>query len=157
MPSATSAVPPGGLTGPWYRDLTRYHWFVFTVASLGWLFDTMCQQLFNLARRPAITELLTAQYGTKPSPGMVADYAAYATTIFMVGWALGGGIFGVLGDRLGRVEAMLLTILLDSLFTGLSVLSQGFLGFSMFRFLTGLSVGRQFAVGVPLFPHANTP
>src|SRR5258708_8032368 len=150
MPSATSAVPPGGLTGPWYRDLTRYHWFVFTVASLGWLFDTMCQQLFNVARPPAIAELLTAQYGTKPTPGMVADYAAYATTIFMVGWALGGVIFGVLGDRLGRVKTMLLTILLYSIFTGLSVLSQGFLGFAMFRFLTGLGVGGEFAVGVAL-------
>ncbi len=33
---------------PWYRELNRYHWFVFVVASLGWLFDTMDQQLFNL-------------------------------------------------------------------------------------------------------------
>ena len=34
---------------PWYRELTRYHWFVLVVAALGWLFDTMDQQLFNLA------------------------------------------------------------------------------------------------------------
>ena len=43
---------------PWYRELDRSHWFVLVVASLGWLFDTMDQQLFNLARRPAIAELL---------------------------------------------------------------------------------------------------
>ena len=43
---------------PWYRGLTRYHWFVLVVASLGWLFDTMDQQLFNLARAPAMRELL---------------------------------------------------------------------------------------------------
>src|SRR5690348_18202467 len=37
--------PPG--SGPWYAELTRYHWFVLAVAALGWLFDTMDQQLFN--------------------------------------------------------------------------------------------------------------
>ena len=40
--------------GPWWKDVTRYQWFVFIVASLGWLFDTMDQQLFNLARNPAV-------------------------------------------------------------------------------------------------------
>src|SRR5262245_59438649 len=45
---------------PWYKLLNRYHWFVLVVAALGWLFDTMDQQLFNLARTPAITELLGA-------------------------------------------------------------------------------------------------
>ena len=48
---------------PWYKLLNRYHWFVLVVAALGWLFDTMDQQLFNLARVPAMTELLA------PSPG----------------------------------------------------------------------------------------
>ena len=41
----------------WHRELTRYHWFVLVVAALGWLFDTMDQQLFNLARVPAMKEL----------------------------------------------------------------------------------------------------
>ena len=44
---------------PWYSELTRYHWFVLTVAALGWLFDTMDQQLFTLARVPAMKELLS--------------------------------------------------------------------------------------------------
>src|SRR5262245_17042286 len=43
---------------PWYQLLTRYHWFVLVVAALGWLFDCLDQQLFNLARNPAVTELL---------------------------------------------------------------------------------------------------
>ena len=37
---------------PWYRLLTRYHWFVLLVASLGWMFDCLDQQLFILARLP---------------------------------------------------------------------------------------------------------
>ena len=42
----------------WYRELSSYHWFVVIVASVGWMFDTMAQHLFNLARKPALTELL---------------------------------------------------------------------------------------------------
>ena len=62
-PASTSNVP-------WWKELTRYQWFVFIVASLGWLFDTMDQQLFTLARKPAITELLTVPGGPPPVLGL---------------------------------------------------------------------------------------
>src|SRR5687768_963872 len=83
----------------WYRELNRYHWFVFVVAALGWLFDTMDQQLFNLARVPAMNELLAPSPGVPPAPELVATYGGYATSIFLIGWASGGLFFGVLGDR----------------------------------------------------------
>ena len=70
--------------------------------------------------------------------------------IFMLGWAIGGLFFGVLGDRIGRAKTMLLTILVYSAFTGLSALSWDVWSFSFFRFLTGLGVGGEFAVGVSL-------
>lgn len=133
-------------SGPWYRELNSYHWFVLIVASLGWLFDTMDQQLFNLARQPAIRELLGVPSG-HPS---IAEYAGYSTMIFMLGWASGGVFFGILGDRIGRAKTMILTILAYSLCTGLSVLSQNVWDFSIYRFLTGLGVGGQFSVGVAL-------
>jgi MFS family permease len=135
---------------PWWRELSRYQWFVFSVASLGWLFDTMDQQLFNLARKPAITELLTVSPAAPPSSGAVAEHGGYATMIFMIGWALGGIAFGILGDRLGRARTMLLTVLCYSAFTGLSAYSRGVWDFAAYRFLTGLGVGGQFAVGVAL-------
>src|SRR5687768_10166726 len=138
--------PPSTRGIPWYRELNRAHWFVLVVASLGWLFDTMDQQLFNLARRPAIAELL----GPGATPAAIAEYAGYATTIFIIGWATGGVYFGVLGDRIGRAKTMVYTILLYSMFTGLSVFSVGVWDFSFYRFLTGLGVGGQFAVGVAL-------
>src|SRR5438046_1253543 len=93
---------------PWWRLLNRYHWFVLAVAALGWLFDTMDQQLFNLARVPAMKALL------KPGEE-VALYGGYATSIFLIGWAAGGLTFGVLGDRIGRVNKMVWTILIYSL------------------------------------------
>jgi MFS family permease len=130
----------------WYRELTRYHWFVLAVASMGWMFDTMAQQLFNLARKPAIKELL----GAGVSNATVDQQAAWATSIFMIGWALGGVIFGVLGDRLGRAKTMTITILTYSVFTGVSLLSTSVFDFNVYRFLCGLGVGGQFAVGVAL-------
>ncbi|HUY34122.1 MAG TPA: MFS transporter [Pirellulales bacterium] len=131
---------------PWYRELTRYHWFVFVVAALGWLFDTMDQQLFTLARRPACQELL----GLPPSDPMIDRYGGYATSVFLIGWATGGIAFGVLGDRIGRAKTMLWTILIYSVCTGLSALSVSIYDFAFYRFLTGLGVGGEFAVGVAL-------
>ncbi len=140
-----------GRPARWTKELTPYHWFVLIVAALGWMFDTMDQQLFNLARKPAVTELLrSASGGEAPSPAAVARYGGYATMIFMIGWATGGLFFGVLGDRIGRARTMMLTILVYSAFTGLSALSVGVWDFSFYRFLTGLGVGGEFAVGVSL-------
>ena len=136
--------------GPWWKELNRYHWFVLIVAALGWLFDTMDQQLFNLARVPAMRELLAPAAGVSASQGDVDFYGGIATAIFLLGWASGGLGFGIMGDRIGRAKTMLLTILLYSAFTGLSALSWDFWSFAFFRFLTGLGVGGEFAVGVAL-------
>ncbi len=135
---------------PWYRQLTRYHWTVLLVSSAGWLLDCMDQQIFGLARRPAILELLHVRPGDTSMSGTVTEYAGYATMMFMLGWAVGGVVFGILGDRIGRVKTMMLSILFYSAFTGLSVFSTGVWDFSAYRFLTGLGVGGQFAVGVAL-------
>ncbi|MBZ5727470.1 MAG: MFS transporter [Acidobacteriia bacterium] len=137
------ATPPGY---SWTRDLNPYQWFVVAVASVGWMFDTMAQQLFNLARVPALRDLL----GGHASAGVVAEQAGYATMIFMIGWAVGGVFFGILGDRLGRARTMMLTILCYTIFTGLSLFSIGVWDFNAYRFLCGLGVGGQFAVGVSL-------
>src|SRR5512135_291108 len=126
------------LSAPWWRDLTRHQWFVLVVASLGWLFDTMDQQLFNLARRPAMTHLLQTVPDDPTTAGRVDEHCGYATTIFMIGWALGGIFFGILGDKLGRARTMLMTVLFYSIFTGLSATSRTVGEFGFYRFLTGL-------------------
>src|SRR5580692_2550640 len=154
-PASQSAPSPESFSGPWYRALNRYHWFVLIVAAMGWLFDTMDQQLFVLARPAAMEDLLPIPAGAdaKTADGIRATRATAsgnATTIFMTGWATGGLVFGVLGDRIGRARTMIITILLYSLFTGLSALSVSVWDFAFYRFLTGLGVGGEFAVGVSL-------
>lgn len=144
-------TPSDMVKGSWHRELTRYHWFVLIVAALGWLFDTMDQQLFVLARQPALEELLNAsQYPAAEGAKLVREYSGYATAIFIIGWATGGLVFGWMGDRLGRARTMVLTILVYSIFTGLSALSVAWWDFAFYRFITGMGVGGEFAAGVSL-------
>ena len=136
LPFGPSQGPAGDPSRPWYSELTRYHWFVLIVAALGWLFDTMDQQLFNLARKPAMHGAAGAPQARGRPRRIVDEYGGYATSIFMIGWAIGGLVFGILGDRIGRAKTMLLTILLYSLFTGPERLVVGFWDFAFYRFLT---------------------
>jgi MFS family permease len=126
-------------------DLSRYQWFVFIVAAIAWMADCMDQQLFNLARVMSLTDLTGGA-----DPDAVKLWATRATSIFLIGWATGGLVFGVYGDRIGRVRTLTWTILLYSIFTGLSALSFGPLDYCLYRFLTGLGVGGVFAAAVAL-------
>src|SRR5262245_39024468 len=142
-------------TRPWYRQLTRYHWFVFGVAAIAWMADCLDQQLFNLARVMSLTDLLTVH--GKVDADEVKRWAGIATSIFLVGWATGGLIFGMFGDRLGRVRTLTVTILLYSVFTGLSAMSVSVWDFCAYRFLTGLGVGGVFAAAVALLAETMPP
>lgn len=128
---------------PWWRLLTREHWFVFTIASLAWFFDCLDQQLFNLARDAAMEQLMATK-------AEATEYAPYTTSVFLVGWALGGLLFGALGDRFGRARILTFSVLLYSICTGLSALSTGFVDFCIYRFLTGAGVGGVFGLAVAL-------
>jgi MFS family permease len=157
--------------------MTGYQWFVFIVCCLAWDLDCMDQQLFVLARRPAMESLvpkvskddprfeqqkkdMTAKSeGKAVSAEQVlaslqnADIgiaAGWSTSVFLIGWSLGGIGFGVLGDRWGRVKTLSLTIGLYAVFTGLSALSTGVVDFYAYRLLTGMGVGGVFAASVTL-------
>src|SRR4029453_6983521 len=120
--SPPPASPTETADGPWWRLLPRYHWFVFAVAAIAWMADCLDQQLFNLARVMSLTDL---NGGAAANPDTVKFWASWAASIFLIGWATGGLIFGMFGDKIGRVRTLTLTILLYSIFTGLSALSVG--------------------------------
>lgn len=142
-PSLPELAPSASPLAPWYKTLTREHWFVFVVASLAWLFDCLDQQLFNLARDGAMEDLLVDK--TKAT-----EFGPYTTSVFLVGWAVGGLIFGALGDRFGRAKMLTVTVLLYSVSTGLSSFATSFFDFCAYRFLTGLGVGGVFGLSVAL-------
>lgn len=146
----STSPDPKDASAPWWRGLSSYHWFVFAMASLAWMFDCLDQQLFIIARNPAIAALLP--------PGTASDvmkqWGGLSTAIFVAGWATGGLIFGAIGDRIGRARTLALTVLLYSVCTGLSALSRGPVDFCIYRFVTGLGVGGVFGLAVALVADA---
>src|SRR6478609_4788308 len=99
----TSSSPTPSETPPlrWYQGLERYCWVLLAIAALGWLFDTMDQNLYNLVRAPSLTDLLRAHYPIKADlDRAVASTGGIITSIFLLGWSAGGFMFGIIGDRL---------------------------------------------------------
>ncbi len=131
---------------PWWRQLTGYHWFVFLVASAAWFFDCLDQRLFSLARIPALMTLM----GQPGNSVDVQSFGKVVTAFFLIGWGVGGMIFGSLGDKYGRARMLTITILTYSVFTGLSFFSRSRFDFTLFRFMTGLGVGGVFGLAVAL-------
>jgi MFS family permease len=123
-------------------------WLILFVAWLGWVFDIFDQALFNLAKVPMLTEMLG------PDSKISGKVDALLLSVFLVGWAVGGLIFGVLADRWGRTKTMLVTILLYCAFTGLTALCREPWQVGVARFLTALGIGGEWAAGVALVAEA---
>jgi len=128
------------------RDLTSTQWKSGIAAWLGWLFDGLDMHLYTLVAAPFVALLLDVGQ-RDPSVGW---YSSIIQAAFLVGWALGGGFFGRVGDRLGRSRALTLTILTYALFTGLSFFAQTWWQLMIFRFLAALGIGGEWAVGAAL-------
>src|SRR5437667_7551373 len=100
----------------------RGKWMALLAAFLGWMFDGLEIGLFPLAARPAMVELLGP--GTPQAPAPITQWIIVVTAAFLVGAACGGVFFGWLGDRIGRVKAMVWSVLTYSIFSGLCCFSQ---------------------------------
>jgi MFS family permease len=129
------------------ETITLYHWLVVIIASAGWLFDCMDQRFFVLARESALKELLGSDVAAQAA---LKTYIGYATTSMIVGWATGGIFFGMMSDKWGRVKTMVATLLVYSGFTGLCGMAQGWVDFTIYRFLVGLGVGGMFGAATTL-------
>jgi MFS family permease len=145
----------------WWEGISRYQWLVLAVAAVGWLFDTMDGNLWNLVRKVAVEDLLRSQVTAAELPRATTYYGGIITAIFLLGWAAGGFIFGILGDRIGRTRTMILTILIYAVFTGMGSLAQNWQQLALTRFLTGLGVGGEWAAGAAIiaevFPARSRP
>ncbi len=148
MASSTDAAPQAPRW--WFQGVSRYAWMVLVVCALGWLFDTMDQHLFTLVRQRSLTEILRSQVSAADLDGVAKQWGGIITSVFLLGWAAGGFLFGVIGDRLGRTRTMVVTILIYSLFTGLNALVQTPWQYAICRFLTAMGVGGEFAAGAAL-------
>jgi MFS family permease len=123
-------------------------------AWLGWMFDGLDMHLYTLVAAPFVMQLVGA---TSTADALVKEKSSWIQAAFLLGWALGGGFFGRVGDVLGRSRALSLTILTYALFTGMSCVAQTWWQLLIFRFLAALGIGGEWAVGSCLLSETWPP
>jgi MFS family permease len=127
-------------------ELTAQQWKAGIAAWLGWLFDGLDMHLYVLVALPFVAELLSVNQ----QHADVGCYSSWIQAAFLVGWALGGGFFGIIGDRIGRTRTLMLTIVTYAVFTGLSYFAQAWWHLMLLRFVAALGIGGEWAVGAAL-------
>ena len=130
-----------------HRPLTSQQWKSGIAAWLGWMFDGLDMHLYTLVAAPFVAQLIGAASTTDPQVG---KYASIIQAAFLLGWALGGGFFGYIGDRFERARTLSLTVLTYAAFTGLSVFAHTWWQLMILRFLAALGIGGEWAVGASL-------
>jgi MFS family permease len=124
-------------------------WLALTAALLGWMFDGFEMGLFPLVARPAIRDLLP-QLAPDDINGAVDLWFGVATSLFLIGAATGGVLFGWLGDRFGRVRAMTLSVLTYAIFSGMCGFATAPWQIAGLRFIAALGMGGEWSLGVAL-------
>jgi len=127
--------------------------FTLLAAFLGWMFDGLEMGIFPLVARPALTDFSMMQ-GGQVSEAFVQHWMGIITATFLLGAAAGGLVFGWLGDRIGRVRAMVLSVLAYSLFTGINYFAQSPAQLAIFRFIAAIGMGGEWSLGVALVMEA---
>jgi len=135
--------------------ITGRQLFVLLIAYLGWVFDLMDVFLMVLVKDRAMAELL----GPGATPKDIGVWGGWALGITLVGWSAGGLIFGMVADRWGRTRTMALTILIYSVFTGLTGMAQSAEQLLVLRFIAALGIGGEWGAGASMiaevFPKAS--
>jgi len=110
----------------------------------------MDSTIYALVLQPALHDLLRSPDGSPVSSDVIGWYGGIIFSIFLIGWAVGGVLFGVLADYFGRTKTLVVTILIYAVFTGLAALSHTWWQLALFRFITALGIGGEWAAGAAL-------
>ncbi len=148
-PTEPPAVPPAGVpksAAPWYSGVTSYQWLVLSIASAGWVFDVYQGQIFNITRNQMLADILK----TSGTAAVIKNYGDVFLAIFLLGGAVGGILFGSLADRWGRRPMIAVTILMYSIFSGLTYFAHSLWQVGATRFLVAMGVGGEWAVAASL-------
>jgi MFS family permease len=139
-----------GQQGGRIRDITGYQWLVLFIAWAGWSLDITDFTLYGLVLRQSLTELL----GGNPTLAQIGSVGGLITTVGLLGWAVGGFVFGIVADYLGRIRTLALSILIYSVFTCLQGVAQEAWQLGVFRFIAGLGTGAELMIAIPLVAEA---
>lgn len=127
------------------QAITRQQWLVLLSGFLGWAFDTMDLSVFTIVLVPSVSELARTT-----APGAVAQIGALILAVKLLCWGIGGVVFGVVADRLGRARTMIITILIYSGFTGLSGLARDWHELAILQAIAGFGIGGEWSAGAAL-------
>jgi MFS family permease len=131
-------------------QFTRYQSLVLFAAWLGWGFDVFDALLFNYVAPNAVPVLLGLEVGSDEARAATPYWTGILTAMLLVGWAVGGVLFGVVCDRIGRVRTMMLTMLLYSLGTAACAFAPNIWVFMAFRLIASLGIGGEWAAGASM-------
>lgn len=131
-------------TARWYAGVTGYQWLVLLIACAGWVFDVYEGQIFNITRDDMLQDILGADSGE------VKKYGDLFLGVFLLGGTIGGLLFGSLADRYGRRPTMIATILMYSIFSGLTYFATELWHVAVLRLLVAVGVGGEWAVAASL-------
>jgi MFS family permease len=124
---------------PWYREVTPQQRRALIAASLGWMLDSMDVMLYSMVLSHLMQEL-----------GMSKATAGSLNSLTLLASAVGGILFGVLADRIGRTRALIGSILIYSIFTAACGFAANVTQLAIFRVLLGLGMGGEWATGAAL-------
>ena len=130
--------------------LTRYQWLVLFAAWLGWGFDVFDGLLFNFVSPICVPNLLHLRTGDPATQQIIFIWTASLTSLLLIGWALGGILFGRITDKLGRSRTLLFTMLTYALATAACALAPNIWVLAVFRFIASLGIGGEWAAGATL-------
>jgi MFS family permease len=117
----------------------------FLAAWGGWALDGMDSFIYALVLVPALTELLPNS-GIEVTPANIGAYGAILFALFLAGWGM-SMVWGPIGDRIGRVRTLMLTILTYSVFTLLCAFVTNIWQLAFLRFFCGIGVGGEQPIG----------
>jgi len=147
-PQALS-VPRDGFHG-----LSGYHWLVIAAGWAGWGFDVFDAVLFNFVAPDCIPALLHLPRGSHAAHQATVFWTGAITSILLVGWALGGVLFGWIADRVGRKRALFATIAIYAAGTGLCALVSNIGQLIACRGIAALGIGGEWGIGAALVAEA---
>ncbi len=124
-------------------QLTRNQKLVLTSSSLGFGLENMDVLFLSFTMSSIIASLHVS-----------AGAAGLIGTITNWGMLLGGVLFGMLGDRFGRVKTFTYTIFVFALATALMSIANNITSIYIFRFIAGIGAGGEYGLGITLIAEA---
>ncbi len=129
---------------------TRYQWMVLLAAWLGWGFDVFDGLLFNYVAPNCVPTLLGLEIGSPEAKQATLLWTGILTSVLLIGWAIGGVVFGKICDRVGRTRTLLITMLLYALGTAACAAAPNIWVLGVFRFIAALGIGGEWAAGAAM-------